>query len=54
VFERLHAEADHPGTGMGLALVRKVADRLGGTVGVEPAPEQGSRFWSELAAAQPG
>ncbi len=36
------------GTGIGLALVRKVADRMGGRVGVESEPGKGSRFWVEL------
>jgi signal transduction histidine kinase len=36
------------GTGIGLALVRKVVDRMGGRVGVESKEGQGSRFWVEL------
>ena len=40
-----------PGTGIGLALVRLAADRMGGTVGVESEPGVGSRFWIELPAA---
>ncbi|HSU53759.1 MAG TPA: ATP-binding protein [Candidatus Dormibacteraeota bacterium] len=36
------------GTGMGLALVRKVVERMGGRVGVESDGENGSRFWLEL------
>lgn len=38
-------------TGMGLAIVRKAVERMDGHVGVEPAPEGGSRFWFELRAA---
>jgi PAS domain S-box-containing protein len=48
VFERLHGPEAYPGTGIGLAIVRKGAERLGGRVGVESAPNQGSRFWIEL------
>lgn len=48
VFERLHGEEDYPGTGIGLAIVRKAVERMGGRVGVESAPGQGSRFWVEL------
>jgi PAS domain S-box-containing protein len=51
IFERLNSAADYPGTGIGLALVRKAADRMGGTVGVESEPGRGSRFWVELSAA---
>jgi len=38
----------YPGTGVGLALVRKGAERMGGRVGVESTPGHGSRFWIEL------
>jgi signal transduction histidine kinase len=50
VFERLTPSA-YPGTGIGLAIVKRVAERLGGTVGVESTPGSGSRFWIELTAA---
>jgi PAS domain S-box-containing protein len=39
---------DFEGTGIGLALVRKVAQRMGGRVGVESEEGKGSRFWIEL------
>lgn len=39
----------YPGTGAGLAIVRKGIERMGGRVGVESTPGQGSRFWIELA-----
>ncbi|MFQ4146097.1 PAS domain S-box protein [Chlorogloeopsis sp. ULAP02] len=48
VFERLHGEESYPGTGIGLAIVRKGVERMGGRVGVESAAGQGSRFWLEL------
>ncbi|MBI4642100.1 MAG: response regulator [Candidatus Tectomicrobia bacterium] len=48
VFERLHGIETYPGTGIGLAIVRKGVDRMGGRVGVESVPGQGSRFWVEL------
>ncbi len=48
VFERLPNAAPYAGTGIGLAIVRKAAARMGGTVGVESAPGQGSRFWISL------
>jgi len=48
VFERLHSTEKFPGTGIGLANVSKAAERMGGRVGVESQPNQGSRFWVEL------
>ncbi|HEV2208226.1 MAG TPA: ATP-binding protein [Verrucomicrobiae bacterium] len=39
------------GTGIGLAIVRKVAERMGGQVGAESEPGNGSRFWVELRLA---
>jgi signal transduction histidine kinase len=48
VFERLHGNDEYPGTGIGLAIVRKGIERMGGRVGVESTPGQGSRFWIEL------
>ncbi len=51
-FSRLPgADAAFPGTGFGLAIVRKAVERMGGRVGVESAPGQGSRFWVELPLA---
>jgi len=48
VFERLHGIEAYPGTGIGLAIVRKGVERMGGRVGVESEPNRGSRFWVEL------
>jgi signal transduction histidine kinase/DNA-binding response OmpR family regulator len=48
VFERLHGVDAYPGTGIGLAIVRKSVERMRGHVGVESALEQGSSFWVEL------
>ncbi|HEY9728819.1 MAG TPA: CHASE3 domain-containing protein [Chroococcales cyanobacterium] len=52
VFERLHGIETYPGTGIGLAIVRKGMERMGGRVGVESQPGRGSRFWIELPAAK--
>jgi signal transduction histidine kinase/HAMP domain-containing protein len=51
-FERLHGVEQYPGTGIGLAIVQRGIARLGGRVGVEPAPAGGSRFWVELKSAE--
>jgi signal transduction histidine kinase len=48
VFERLHQNDAYPGTGIGLAIVRKAVERMGGRVGVRSTPGEGSRFWIEL------
>lgn len=45
VFERLHGSEAYSGTGIGLAIVKKAIERLGGTVGVESKIARGSRFW---------
>jgi signal transduction histidine kinase len=51
VFERLHGEEAYPGTGIGLAIVKKGVERMHGSVGVESAPDIGSTFWIELPSA---
>lgn len=51
VFERLHTAESYPGTGIGLAIVRKGVERMHGRVGLESSPGQGSRFYIELPAA---
>jgi CheY-like chemotaxis protein len=43
---------DYEGTGVGLALVRKVTQRMGGRAGVESEEGQGSRFWLEVKAVE--
>src|SRR5581483_4308719 len=51
VFERLHRTGEYTGTGIGLAIVCKGMERMGGLVGVESKPGEGSQFWLELPAA---
>ena len=48
VFERLHKPDQYPGPGIGLALARRAAARMGGEAGVESELGVGSRFWIEL------
>ena len=50
VFERLHG-GRYAGTGIGLSIVRKGVERMGGRVEVESTVGQGSRFWIELQKA---
>ena len=50
LFQRLHGGNTFPGTGIGLAIVRKGIERMEGRVGVESTPGNGSRFWIELPA----
>lgn len=45
IFQRLHPQNAYPGTGIGLALVHRALQRIGGEVGVESEPGKGSRFW---------
>ncbi len=53
VFERLHG-ARYTGTGIGLSIVRKGVERMGGRVDVESMVGEGSRFWIELKKAAEG
>jgi signal transduction histidine kinase len=48
VFQRLHSDDEYPGTGIGLAIVKKAVDLLGGRVWVESVVGQGSTFWVKL------
>jgi PAS domain S-box-containing protein len=50
MFERLHQGEQYEGTGIGLAIVRKAIEKMGGKIGVESDGANGSTFWFELAA----
>lgn len=53
IFERVHHSHKYEGTGIGLSVVRRAVEKMGGKVGVESQPGLGSCFWIELEAAQP-
>ena len=48
IFQRLHRDDQYPGTGIGLALVRKAVERMGGRVWAQSEPGAGARFFVEL------
>jgi signal transduction histidine kinase len=52
IFERLNAPDKYEGTGIGLAIVARAMQRMGGICGVESGPQQGSRFWLQLHPAE--
>lgn len=48
IFQRLHHVEDYPGTGIGLAIVRKAVERIGGTVHAESVIGEGSTFYLNI------
>ncbi len=52
IFERIYPSTKFEGTGIGLAIVQKAVERMGGRVGVQSAPGEGSKFWIELRQPQ--
>jgi len=48
VFERLHDRDTYPGTGIGLAIVKRAVERLDGACGLESEPGEGSTFWIDI------
>ena len=53
IFQRLHRSEDYPGTGIGLAIVRKAMERMGGRVWAHSEPGQGATFTLHLPEADP-
>jgi PAS domain S-box-containing protein len=54
LFQRMHRTEEYPGTGIGLAIVKKSLERIGGQVSLESEPGKGSRFCVELPLAHNG
>ena len=52
-FQRLHSSADFPGNGLGLAIIKRVAQIHGGTVGAESPDQGGASFFMALPQAGP-